>query len=58
MSGIFISHTHGDHAVADALTALVEALFGARVGVSYSTKKELEGGIASGVLDDLRSMER
>ena len=44
MSGIFISHTHGDHAVADALTALVQTLFGAHVGVSYSTKKELDGG--------------
>src|SRR5262249_30174529 len=45
MSGIFISHTHGDQPISDALAALIEALFGNRVQVNYSYKKELEDSI-------------
>jgi tetratricopeptide (TPR) repeat protein len=48
MGGIFVSHTHGDQVLADALAALIGALFGDRVPVNYSTKKELDGGIAPG----------
>jgi tetratricopeptide (TPR) repeat protein len=48
MSSIFISHTHGDQAIADALKKLVEDLFEKRVAVNYSSRKELEGGIEPG----------
>jgi tetratricopeptide (TPR) repeat protein len=48
MSGIFISHTHGDQPISDALAALIDDLFSNQVQVSYSSKKELEGGIAPG----------
>jgi len=42
MPGVFISHTHSDHRVADALNALIETLFGRDLKVRYSTAKELE----------------
>jgi tetratricopeptide (TPR) repeat protein len=48
MSGIFISHTHTDQPIADALRKLVEDLFEKRVTVNYSSRKELEGGISPG----------
>jgi tetratricopeptide (TPR) repeat protein len=48
MSGIFISHTHSDQTIADAIRKLVEDLFEKRVVVNYSSRKELEGGIAPG----------
>jgi tetratricopeptide (TPR) repeat protein len=48
MTGIFISHSHGDQPLADALAQLVNDLFGNKVTVHYSSKKELEGGIAPG----------
>jgi tetratricopeptide (TPR) repeat protein len=48
MGGIFISHTHSDRPIADALATMVEQLFGNRVTVSYSSKKELDGGIKPG----------
>jgi hypothetical protein len=48
MSGIFISHTHNDKPIADALAKLAGDLFGDRLSVNYSSKKELEGGIAPG----------
>ena len=48
MSGIFISHTHSDKPVADAIAALVRELFGDRVQVHYSSDKEVGGGIAPG----------
>jgi hypothetical protein len=48
MSGIFISHTHSDQPIADAIARLVEDLFEKQVGVNYSTKKEFEGGIKPG----------
>jgi tetratricopeptide (TPR) repeat protein len=48
MSGIFISHTHSDKPIADGLASLAGALFGDRLPVNYSSKKELEGGIAPG----------
>jgi tetratricopeptide (TPR) repeat protein len=48
MPGIFISHTHNDKALADALSELVEELFGDKVAVNYSSRKELDGGIGPG----------
>jgi tetratricopeptide (TPR) repeat protein len=48
MPGIFISHTHSDHLVADALNTLIETLFGRDVDVRYSTGKELEKAITPG----------
>src|ERR1051326_2458395 len=48
MSGIFISHTHGDQPIADALAKLIEDLFEKRVTVNYSSRKELAGGIQPG----------
>ncbi|MFB9982647.1 TIR domain-containing protein [Mesorhizobium kowhaii] len=48
MSGIFISHTHSDRALADAIRIATQALFGERITVHYSTNKELEGGIRPG----------
>lgn len=44
MPGIFISHTHGDQRIADALSGLIEGLFGREISVNYSSKKELDGG--------------
>ncbi|MFC1572630.1 TIR domain-containing protein [Candidatus Eisenbacteria bacterium] len=49
MPKIFISHTHGDSEIADAINEAIDALFGRKVvEVVYSTKKEGEGGIAHG----------
>ena len=48
MSGIFVSHTHSDQALADAIATLIDALFDHRVPVNYSSKKELDGSIAPG----------
>ena len=48
MNRIFISHTHNDQPIADALSRLIERLFSNNVEVSYSTKKELNGGISPG----------
>lgn len=48
MPKVFISHTHGDKEIADALNKAIHSLFGDVVKVEYSTKKEAEGGIAHG----------
>ena len=48
MGGIFISHTHSDYALADALRDLVKTLLGQTVPVHYSTEKEEGGGISFG----------
>jgi tetratricopeptide (TPR) repeat protein len=48
MGGIFISHTHSDQPLANAINELIKALFGQNFPVNYSSKKELEGGIAPG----------
>jgi tetratricopeptide (TPR) repeat protein len=48
VSGIFISHTHSDQPIVDAIAQLVATLFGDKVKVNYSSKKELEGGVAPG----------
>ena len=48
MSGIFISHAHSDEAFAHAIAELIGELFDDRVSVSYSSKRELEGGIRPG----------
>jgi hypothetical protein len=45
---IFISHTHADQGIADALRDAVRELFGDSITVHYSTNKEREGGIAPG----------
>jgi hypothetical protein len=45
---IFISHTHADKDIANALSAAVEGVFGDLLTTSYSTKKELDGGIKPG----------
>ena len=42
---VFVSHSHSDQAVAEALRAAIETLFRQRVGVQSSTSKELDGGI-------------
>ncbi len=47
-AGIFISHTHSDEKLADAVRDAMHTLFGGKVSVNYSTKKELEGGIRPG----------
>jgi tetratricopeptide (TPR) repeat protein len=48
MGGIFVSHTHGDRPIVDALAALVKTLFGERVPVEYSSSKQPEGGPGPG----------
>lgn len=45
---VFISHTHADAEIAHALSEAIESLFGDLIITSYSTKKELEGGIKPG----------
>ena len=45
---IFISHHHGDSAIADALSHTIDTLFTKRVSVSYSTKRESGGSIPTG----------
>jgi tetratricopeptide (TPR) repeat protein len=45
---IFISHTHADQEIANALSAAIEDMFGDLLTTSYSSKKELEGGIKPG----------
>jgi len=45
---IFISHTHADREIADALSAAIKSVFGDLLTTSYSTKKELDGGIKPG----------
>lgn len=44
---IFVSHTHGDVALVNAIDRLIKTIFGDRVVVSYSSSKE-EGGIKTG----------
>jgi tetratricopeptide (TPR) repeat protein len=46
--GIFISHTHADKAIADAIDQALKQLFEGAVEVHYSTKTEGDGGIAKG----------
>ncbi len=45
---VFISHTHADAAIANALSGAIEGMFGDLITTSYSTKKELDGGIKPG----------
>ncbi len=45
---VFISHTHTDSEIAHALSAAIKEVFGDLVTTSYSTKKELDGGIKPG----------
>jgi hypothetical protein len=45
---VFISHTHADAEIAHALSDAIEGVFGDQIITSYSTKKELEGGIKPG----------
>jgi tetratricopeptide (TPR) repeat protein len=46
--GIFISHTHADKAIADALDRALTRLFAGAIEVHYSTKTEGAGSIAKG----------
>jgi tetratricopeptide (TPR) repeat protein len=46
--GIFISHTHADKAIADAIDHALKQLFEGAVEVHYSTKTDGDGGIAKG----------
>lgn len=48
MASVFISHTHSDQPLADALSELMRELFADKVQVNYSSRKELDGGIAPG----------
>jgi tetratricopeptide (TPR) repeat protein len=45
---IFISHTHADADLAHALSEAIAGIFGDLITTSYSTKKELDGGIKPG----------
>jgi tetratricopeptide (TPR) repeat protein len=45
---IFISHTHADEQIAHVLSDVVEGVFGDLLITSYSTKKDLDGGIKPG----------
>jgi len=45
MPKVFISHTHSDKEIADALSDAIRSLFGNVIDVEYSTKKEIGGGI-------------
>lgn len=47
-ASIFISHTHSDEKLADAVRDAMHTLFGGKADVRYSTSKELEGGIRPG----------
>lgn len=45
---VFISHTHADQEIAHALSEAIDSVFGGLLVTSYSTKKELDGGIKPG----------
>jgi tetratricopeptide (TPR) repeat protein len=45
---VFVSLTHADSKIAEAIRAALDALFRDAVKVYFSTSKELEGGIRSG----------
>jgi tetratricopeptide (TPR) repeat protein len=45
---IFVSHTHGDEPIVDALRDALGEIFGDFLKVTYSSSKELEGGIGHG----------
>jgi len=45
---VFISHTHADSEIANALSDAITGVFGDLLTTSYSTKKELDGGIKPG----------
>lgn len=45
---IFISHTHADQGLADALRAFIKNLFGDKVQVAYSSDQTAGGGINPG----------
>jgi tetratricopeptide (TPR) repeat protein len=48
MPSIFISHTHADKAIADAISVAVDDLLQHKVEVRYSTSHALNGGIPGG----------
>jgi hypothetical protein len=60
---IFISHTHADAEIAHALSDAIAGIFKDLLTTSYSTKKELEGGIKPGeewfrwIVDHVRSAD-
>jgi tetratricopeptide (TPR) repeat protein len=45
---LFISHTHTDQPIADAIRDAARSIFNNVVAVNYSTNKELDGGIRPG----------
>lgn len=45
---IFISLTHSDNEIAEAIKEVLSALFGLHVNVGFSTNKEIDSGIKSG----------
>jgi tetratricopeptide (TPR) repeat protein len=45
---IFISHTHSDKGIADAIRDALANLFGEAVTVVYSTNKQADGGVGHG----------
>lgn len=45
---VFISHTHADHGLADALRDLIKVAFGDKVSLEYSSDQSAGGGIAPG----------
>ncbi len=49
MTGVFVSHAHSDEPLVRALAAMLERLFGPKIGaVNYSSRKESSGGIEPG----------
>ena len=45
---IFISLTHTDNEIAQAIQDVLSALFGEHINVSFSTSKEIDSGIKPG----------
>jgi hypothetical protein len=46
--GIFLSHSHRDQAIAEALATLIGDLFGDKVTIAYSSDQKAGGGIPPG----------
>src|SRR5689334_23068785 len=63
MPSIFVSHTHADAPLSDAIAQLMRDLFGERVGVFSSSNKSLEGSVGPGrdwfkwIIDQVRETD-
>lgn len=61
---IFLSHSHRDQAVAEALAVLIGDLFGDKVSIAYSSDQKAGGGIPPGaqwlpwILDHITAADR